>query len=237
MATSARAAWAAAATGRSAGAGASPVRRVPWVPLALTVAAVPRRLPRPAPPAAPAAHHRHGGLDLQRLLPVRLVDPLAAVVARARRGPALHHLPARPARRERDVEHPRPRAGRAVRAGHAHRGPGRGLQRRDDPRPGRVRARARLALGAWVERWWPRAAAGLLYGFSPFVVAHSSVGHLNLVWAVLPPALLWLLHTLLVAPRPRPWRTGVLVGLASWCRPGSTRRRRAHRRRARRRWR
>ena len=45
-----------------------------------------------------------------------------------------------------------------------------------------------LALGVWVERWWPRAAAGLLYGFSPFVVAHSSVGHLNLVWAVLPPA-------------------------------------------------
>jgi hypothetical protein len=71
-----------------------------------------------------------------------------------------------------------------------------------------------LALGAWVERWWPRAAAGLLYGFSPFVVAHSSVGHLNLVWAVLPPAMLWLLHTLLVAPHPRPWRTGALVGLA-----------------------
>ena len=71
-----------------------------------------------------------------------------------------------------------------------------------------------LALGAWVERWWPRAAAGLLYGFSPFVVAHSSVGHLNLVWAVLPPALVWLLHALLVAPRPRPWRTGVLIGLA-----------------------
>jgi hypothetical protein len=70
------------------------------------------------------------------------------------------------------------------------------------------------ALGVWVERWWPRAAAGLLYGFSPFVVAHSSVGHLNLVWAVLPPVLLWLLHALLVAPRPRPWRTGALVGLA-----------------------
>ena len=48
--------------------------------------------------AAPAAHHRHGRVDLQRLLPVRLVDPLAAVVARARRGPALHHLPALPAR-------------------------------------------------------------------------------------------------------------------------------------------
>ncbi len=71
-----------------------------------------------------------------------------------------------------------------------------------------------LALGVWVERWWPRAAAGLLYGFSPFMIAHSSVGHLNLVWAVLPPALVWLLHALLVAPRPRPWRTGVLIGLA-----------------------
>jgi len=71
-----------------------------------------------------------------------------------------------------------------------------------------------VALGAWVERWWPRAAAGLLYGFSPFVVAHSSVGHLNLVWAVLPPALVWLLHGLLVAPRPLPWRTGVLIGIA-----------------------
>jgi hypothetical protein len=71
-----------------------------------------------------------------------------------------------------------------------------------------------LALGVWVERWWPRAAAGLLYGFSPFVIAHSSVGHLNLVWAVLPPALLWLLHGLLVAPRPPPWRVGALVGVA-----------------------
>ena len=45
-------------------------------------------------------------------------------------------------------------------------------------------------------------------------IAHSSVGHLNLVRAVLPPALVWLLHALLVAPHPRPWRTGVLIGLA-----------------------
>jgi hypothetical protein len=71
-----------------------------------------------------------------------------------------------------------------------------------------------LALGVWIERWWPRAAAGLLYGFCPFVIAHSSVGHLNLVWAVLPPALLWVVHALLVAPEPRPWRTGALAGLA-----------------------
>lgn len=71
-----------------------------------------------------------------------------------------------------------------------------------------------LALGVWVERWWPRAVAGLLYGFSPFALAHSSVGHLNLVWAVLPPVLLWAVHALLVAPEPRPWRLGALVGLA-----------------------
>jgi hypothetical protein len=71
-----------------------------------------------------------------------------------------------------------------------------------------------LTLGVWIERWWPRAAAGLLYGFSPFVIAHSSVGHLNLVWAVLPPVLLWVVHALLVAPDPRPWRTGALAGLA-----------------------
>lgn len=71
-----------------------------------------------------------------------------------------------------------------------------------------------LALGVWIERWWPRAVAGLLYGFSPFAIAHTSVGHLNLVWAVLPPVLLWVVHALLVVPEPRPWRTGVLAGLA-----------------------
>lgn len=71
-----------------------------------------------------------------------------------------------------------------------------------------------LALGVWVRRWWPRAVAGLLYGFSPFVVAHTSVGHLNLVWAVLPPVLLWVVHALLVAPEPRAGRVGALAGVA-----------------------
>jgi hypothetical protein len=71
-----------------------------------------------------------------------------------------------------------------------------------------------FALRVWIERWWPRAVAGLLYGFSPFAIAHTSVGHLNLVWAVLPPVLLWVVHALLVAPQPRPWRTGALAGLA-----------------------
>ena len=71
-----------------------------------------------------------------------------------------------------------------------------------------------LALGVWIERWWPRAVAGFLYGFSPFMIAHSAVGHVNLVWAVLPPVLLWALHTVLVAPDPLPWRTGAVAGLA-----------------------
>ena len=134
-------AWRSAAADRRRSAAPAAGRRA--VPPVLTAAAVPGLLPRAAPPAAPAAHHGHGRVDVQRLLPVRLVDALAAVVARARRGPALHHLPARPARRERDVEHPGPRAGRAVLAGHAHCRPGRRLQRRDDPRARGLRARAR----------------------------------------------------------------------------------------------
>ena len=71
-----------------------------------------------------------------------------------------------------------------------------------------------LALGVWIERWWPRAVAGFLYGFSPFMIAHSFAGHVNLLWAVLPPVLLWVVHTLTVAPDPRPWRTGAVAGLA-----------------------
>jgi hypothetical protein len=71
-----------------------------------------------------------------------------------------------------------------------------------------------LALRPYVHRWFPRAVAGVLYGFSPFIVAHSSVGHLNLVWAVLPPVLLWAVHAVFIRPGSQPWRTGALLGLA-----------------------
>lgn len=57
-----------------------------------------------------------------------------------------------------------------------------------------------------------RTLGGALYAFSPFVIAHSAVGHLNLVWLVLPPVLLWALRETFVLRRP--WRAGVVTGLA-----------------------
>ena len=39
------------------------------------------------------------------------------------------------------------------------------------------------ALGVLVGARWIRIAAGLVYGFSPFVIAHAWVGHLDLVWS------------------------------------------------------
>lgn len=71
-----------------------------------------------------------------------------------------------------------------------------------------------LALGPYVKRWVPRRLAGLLYGFCPFIIAHTSVGHLNLVWAVLPPALLWAVHSIFIQPGTQPWRAGALLGSA-----------------------
>jgi len=71
-----------------------------------------------------------------------------------------------------------------------------------------------MALRPYVSRWFSRATAGALYGFCPFMVAHMSVGHLNLVWAVLPPVLLWAVHAVFIRPGSQPWRTGALLGLA-----------------------
>ncbi|GEL16493.1 hypothetical protein [Pseudonocardia asaccharolytica] len=69
------------------------------------------------------------------------------------------------------------------------------------------------ALGPYVRRWAPRAVAGALYAFGPFHLAHTSAGHLNLVWSVLPPVLLYLVHVLFVRRLERPLRTGALVGV------------------------
>ena len=66
------------------------------------------------------------------------------------------------------------------------------------------------ALGPYVRAWVPRAVAGALYAFAPFHLAHASVAHLNLVWSLLPPALLYLTHVLFVRQLTRP----VLVGAA-----------------------
>ncbi len=76
------------------------------------------------------------------------------------------------------------------------------------------------ALAVLVGPRWIRALAGLVYGFSPFVIAHAWVGHVNLVWSVLPPAVLWASVRVLAGrvpdgrPTARPWRDGALLGLA-----------------------
>jgi hypothetical protein len=83
-----------------------------------------------------------------------------------------------------------------------------------------VVATAGLALSAWcaylaVLRWVPRRSAafagGLLYGFSPYMAAHS-LGHANLTMAFVPPLLLLLLDEIVVRQR-RSWlRMGLLLG-------------------------
>lgn len=89
---------------------------------------------------------------------------------------------------------------------------------------------AHRALGVLVGPRWIRALAGLVYGFSPFVIAHAWVGHANLVWTVFPPVVLWASVRVLAGRGPhdgaahggaahdgggaRPWRDGALLGLA-----------------------
>lgn len=68
--------------------------------------------------------------------------------------------------------------------------------------------------GRWAP-WLPaRLAAGLLYGFSPYLVAQGS-GHLNLSLVALPPLVLLLLDDLLVRQDRSPVRRGVLLGLVA----------------------
>ena len=71
----------------------------------------------------------------------------------------------------------------------------------------------------WVAgRWapWPpaRFAAGLLYGFSPYLVGQG-LGHLNLSLVALPPLVLLLLDDLLVRQSGPAWRPGALLGLVA----------------------
>ncbi|MEA2672218.1 MAG: hypothetical protein QOG45_2438 [Chloroflexota bacterium] len=78
-----------------------------------------------------------------------------------------------------------------------------------------------LGLSGWcaylaIRRLVPgRAAAlagGLLYGFSPYMLAHA-VGHLDLVMAPTPPLLLMLLHEVVVRRRWSPLLAGAAIGL------------------------
>ena len=71
-----------------------------------------------------------------------------------------------------------------------------------------------LAAGRFVQWPWARFAAGLLYGFSPYLVAQGT-GHLNLSLVLLPPLVLMLVHDLYVRQPRRAWVTGVLLGLVA----------------------
>ena len=62
---------------------------------------------------------------------------------------------------------------------------------------------------------WARFAAGLLYGFSPYLVAQGT-GHLNLSLVLLPPVVLLLAHELLVRQRRRSVVAGALLGLVAF---------------------
>jgi hypothetical protein len=80
---------------------------------------------------------------------------------------------------------------------------------------------ASLALSAWcafllccrlLRSRVASAIAGLLYGFSPFMVGHS-LGHPHLVAAVFPPLLFLALYDLVTRPQRHPRRVGALLGL------------------------
>jgi hypothetical protein len=73
------------------------------------------------------------------------------------------------------------------------------------------------ALGGYffVLRWvsWRPAAfvGGLLYGFSPYVIAQT--GHINLTFIVLPPLILLMVHEIVVRQMWPPRRSGVVLAL------------------------
>jgi hypothetical protein len=68
-------------------------------------------------------------------------------------------------------------------------------------------------LRRWVA-WTPAAvAAGLFYGFSPFIVTSLSGAYLNIGMAVVPPLIVACLDELLITQRRSPLRTGIALGL------------------------
>lgn len=61
---------------------------------------------------------------------------------------------------------------------------------------------------------WPTATlGGLLFGFSPFVLHHEAVNHLQLSFLAVLPLIFWCCYELAVAQRGRWWRAGLILGL------------------------
>ncbi|MGC8463827.1 MAG: hypothetical protein ACP5P9_09205 [Acidimicrobiales bacterium] len=68
-----------------------------------------------------------------------------------------------------------------------------------------------LVLRRWVSSWGTAFVGGLLYGFSPFMIAEGQ-GHLFLTASFLPPLVLAVLDEILVRQRLPARRTGLLLG-------------------------
>lgn len=75
---------------------------------------------------------------------------------------------------------------------------------------------AYLAIGRYVSSRLAAVLGGLLYGFSPYMRAHS-LGHVNLMLVFLPPLLLLLLDDIVVRQRRTPLRDGALLGVVAVC--------------------
>ncbi len=70
-----------------------------------------------------------------------------------------------------------------------------------------------LAARRYVQSSLAAWCGGLLYGFSPYIVAQS-LGHLHMTLAMFPPLLLLLLDEILARQHWRPWVAGLLLGAA-----------------------
>ncbi|MGH9296939.1 MAG: hypothetical protein ACRDZP_03070, partial [Acidimicrobiales bacterium] len=70
-----------------------------------------------------------------------------------------------------------------------------------------------VAAGRVASRFVPRAAAAVLWAFSPFVVEAETYGHLNFSWLFFPPLVFYLLHRLLSEDRLSPLLVGTALGL------------------------
>ncbi len=74
-------------------------------------------------------------------------------------------------------------------------------------------ATAMYAVGRQLVSWWPAAfVAGLIYGFSPYMVAQASV-HLDLSFVPFPPLIFYAAYQVVVSPTTDPWRWGAALGV------------------------
>lgn len=62
--------------------------------------------------------------------------------------------------------------------------------------------------------WRPAAfVGGLLFGFSPYMIATTEGQHIHLSFVALPPLMILCVHEIVVRQRGNPWRWGVLLGV------------------------